>query len=132
MNRERGVKILLAPEATHPKWLSTRRVSYEIEQIGEVERELVSILGAKAIFVPGGAVAVKMGGGEFRVGFDPHQVLEIRNLRGKVLTRNQECCLDCLANTGEVIHHEPGSVIGRINATFECSNCHKNWYIRNI
>ena len=94
----------------------------------------LKIQGGEASFTPGGSVEVKMPGSSiFYVAFQPRKVLEIRDLKGKVLKRNHHLCPKCCRITGGMVDDKPNKKFhGRVDATFECTNCGNSWELQNI
>ena len=73
------------------------------------------------------------GSGEFWGAFQPMKVLEIRDLGGNVIKRNQYLCTECATLTGKMESHEPSTVVaGRVDAIFKCTRCGYQWELKMI
>ena len=95
---KKGVQILLEPGTRVPVWIRNQTLNVRLGRKrlnGRTVRSL-KISEGEASFFPGGGVDVKMpGSGEFWGAFQPMKVLEIRDLGGNVIKRNQYLCTEC-------------------------------------
>ena len=93
----------------------------------------LEIRNGEALFYPNGGVVVKMpGSDEFWTAFKPMRVLEIRDLKGKLLARNYYLCTKCACLTGEMKVHKHSETFGRIDAKFKCTKCNHQWELKGI
>jgi hypothetical protein len=133
---KKGIKLLLEPGTRVRDWIryQTLNVRVRRERLkGRIIRSL-EIRGGEASFFPGGGVEVKMpGSAEFRCAFQPMKVLEIHDLRGKLIKRNHHLCTECATLTGKMESHKPSTVIaGRMDATFKCTQCGHQYELERI
>ncbi len=133
---KKGVQILLEPGTRVPVWIRNQTLNVRLGRKrlnGRTVRSL-KISEGEASFFPGGGVDVKMpGSGEFWGAFQPMKVLEIRDLGGNVIKRNQYLCTECATLTGKMESHEPSTVVaGRVDAIFKCTRCGYQWELKMI
>lgn len=132
-----GVKIFLDKRVRVPKWIDNYFHYYSVDRtsLGGKCVRCLTIEDAEADFFPGGSVAVSVRTRNFlfeRVAFKPGKVLEIQTLSGKLIRRNHLFCVKCVTNTGVMADFDRADVAGRINATFQCSQCSFRWKLKNI
>jgi len=130
-----GIEVLFEPRTRVPLWVRSQTLDVELgprELKGRRVRSL-KISEGEALFLPGGAVGVKMpGSDEFWVAFEPMKVLEIRDLNGKLIKRNHYLCTECATLTGKIESCKSSEVAGHDDANFKCTQCKLQWELRRI
>ncbi len=131
MQKNGGVELLLVPGTRIPLWIRVQDKNVVIEP-GALDGKPVKrlrILGGDADLVAGGqAIVIVPGssGAYTAFGHGPDsRVLEIRDLRGKLLKRNFRCCPKCIANTGEFVEET------REKHVVICQDCGESWRIHH-
>src|SRR3989344_9571332 len=131
---KKGVEILLVSGTRIPKWISNQTLNVKVARKviqGKNVRSL-QIKGGESGFGPGGMVDIKMpGSDEWWTAFDIPKVLEIIDLKGNLIKRNWCLCEKCFTNTGKATKESPSKeVYGRIDFTFQCTECGNVWEIK--
>ena len=132
----KGVKLLLESGTRVRKWIRYQTLNVEVHR-GRLKGRTIRFLtirGGEASFIPGGGVQVKMpGSAESRCAFLPMKVLEIRDLRGKLIKRNHHLCTECANLTGKVESYKESTIIaGLADMTFKCTLCGHQWKLEGI
>jgi hypothetical protein len=129
-----GIKLLLEPGTRIQNWIRYQTLNVEIgrKSLNGRNTRFIKIRKGKAAFLPDGSVEVKMpSSAEFRVAFQPREVLEIRDLKGNLIERNHYLCTKCATLTGEMESYEQSIVVtGRVDAKFKCAQCGHQWELR--
>lgn len=128
-----GIQILLNNDTPIPFRIVDRDDAMgELREVKGKTVHTLTLPGAEASFVPGGYVAVRWEGQE-QAGFQPLEVLEIRDLDGNLVRRNNYLCTNCMENSGKMIRHQSmPETAGLLRAVFECSKCSSRWELSNI
>ncbi len=132
---KKAVEIILCPGTRIPGWIRNQTLNVEISRVDFIKRTARSlkIRGGEAIFFPGGRVVVKMpGSDEYCAAFGPKRVLEIRNLRGKLIKRNYYLCAECGFLTGYVENYRPSDVAGLMDKDLICTTCGYRWKLKRV
>jgi len=130
-----GIKLLLEPGTRVRDWIRFQTLNVEIgrKQVNGRDIRFVKIHNGEASFIPGGNVDVKMpGSSEFRVAFQPREVLEIRDLKEDLIERNHYLCTECFTLTGkrENTQDYDSSIIATgADNLFKCTQCGHQWNI---
>ena len=132
MSDKQGVAFLLAKGTRIPKWLCLREDTRMTEaKIQGRPVRILAIEGFLAFFdLEEGVILMPPNYRAFQA-FRLTDVLEIRDLTGRLIERNPYLCFRCFQNTGTIDSEieRPG---GRVDIFFRCSVCENKWKVPNL
>lgn len=129
-----GVELLLSKGARIRNWIRMQEKNVEVafKKVNGVRVRALRIRHAEACFLPGGIVGLKMQGFEnLYIAFRSRTVMEIRNLKGVLVTRNYFMCPNCYTLTGkqgaESSKAPDGYPVWYRTHQFSCQTCGEHW-----